>query len=249
MTVPISRKGSGSARPKIVQMAVWRANSYPFSALAQAPQLVDRHGRSATEQAAKVANIMVLVELITPEQAPLLAKAYFADGDPGPITAALAQVPELLEVALPFIGAVLSPSSIDWRTKEMVILRTSAILACRYCVDSHTPVALDSGLTHEEVRALREIPAHDERAVSAFADGRERALMSWIDAVALGPGPVAPSAAIAIKKHYANHEIVELTLLIATTLLLNRFATALQLPVHPSTIERLVVEGFADETP
>ena len=111
---------------------------------------------------------MALIELIGPDQAPLLAKAYYAEGDPGPITAAMAQVPELLEVAMPFIGAVLSASSIDWRTKEIVILRTSAPLACRYCVDSHTPVALDSGLTPVQVRALRDAPAHSPAASAAF---------------------------------------------------------------------------------
>ena len=28
-------------------------------------------------------------------------------------------------------------------------------MECRYCVDTHTAVALDSGLSREEVRALR----------------------------------------------------------------------------------------------
>ena len=188
---------------------------------------------------------MALIELIGPDQAPLLAMAYYAEGDPGPITAAMAQVPELLEVAMPFIGAVLSASSIDWRTKEIVILRTSALLACRYCVDSHTPVALDSGLTPVQVRALRDAPAHSPAASAAFATQRERVLVAWTDAVACGSGPVGAAASAAVVEHFADHEIVELTLLGATTLLLNRFATALQLPVHPSTLERLAADGFA----
>ena len=50
---------------------------------------------------------------------------------------------------------------------------------------------------------------------------------------------------MAVSAHFAEHEIVELTLLSATTLLLNRFATSLQLPVHESTISRLAIEGFA----
>jgi alkylhydroperoxidase family enzyme len=53
-------------------------------------------------------------------------------------------------------------------------------------VQTHTVVALDCGVTSDEVRALRgESPVDD-----AFADARERTMLAWIDAVALGPGPV-----------------------------------------------------------
>ncbi len=64
-------------------------------------------------------------------RAPLLARPYVADADPGPIVAALAQVPELMEVTLPFISAALGPSAVDWRSKEIVIGRTSALTGLR----------------------------------------------------------------------------------------------------------------------
>lgn len=64
-------------------------------------------------------------------------------------------MPELLEVAMPFLGVALGPSALDWRTKEIVIVRTSALARCRYCVQAHTVVALDAGLTRAEVTALR----------------------------------------------------------------------------------------------
>lgn len=58
------------------------------------------------------------IDLITAEHAPLLACPYFRDGDPGPIVAALAQVPEVLEAALPFISVILGPSSIPLRRRS-----------------------------------------------------------------------------------------------------------------------------------
>ena len=185
---------------------------------------------------------MTVVEPISPEQAPLLARPFYADGDPGPITATLAHVPELLETALPFIGAVLSPSSIAFRTKEIVILRTSCVKACRYCVDSHTPVALDAGLSPAQVRALRSEAGYTIDA--AFADQRERALIAWTDEVAGGSGPASDATTAAMQAAYAEHEIVELTLLAAVTLLLNRYASTLRLPVAAPTIERLAADGF-----
>ena len=65
-------------------------------------------------------------------QVPLLARPFFDGGDPGPIVGALAQVPELLVVAMPFLGTVLGPSGVDWRSKEIVIVRTSALAGCRF---------------------------------------------------------------------------------------------------------------------
>jgi AhpD family alkylhydroperoxidase len=178
--------------------------------------------------------------LLGPDQAPLLARPYYAGGDPGPIVAALAHVPELLEVAMPFLGAALGPSGIDWRTKEIVIVRTSAVAGCRYCVEAHTVVALDAGLTRDEVTALRREAPDDE----AFTDPRERALLAWIDVVA-GGGPVPDAARAAVRARFADHEVVELTTLIGATLLLNRFATALALPTGAETTARLIAEGLA----
>jgi AhpD family alkylhydroperoxidase len=186
---------------------------------------------------------MTVVDVIGADQAPLLARPFYAGGDPGPIAATMAHVPELLDVALPFIGAVLSPSSVNFRTKEIVILRTSSVMGCRYCIDSHTPVALESGLTVEQVRALRNEPgfALDQ----AFTADRDRALIRWTDEVGGGKGAVGEQATAAMRSAFEQHEIVELTLLVATTLLLNRYATALQLPVGDGTIDRLAAEGFA----
>ncbi len=181
-----------------------------------------------------------LVAPVEESQAPLLARPFYAGGDPGPIAATLAHVPELMEVALPFLGVALSPSSIEWRTKEIVIVRTSALLSCRYCVDTHTPVALDSGLTPGEVHALR-----DERDIpSAFTDGRDLALLAWTDELAVGRGSVSTATTDAMTAHFADHEIVELTVLVGATMLLNRYATALRLSVSPETLVRLAAEGF-----
>ncbi len=181
-----------------------------------------------------------LVALMTPATAPLLTRGAFANGQPDPITAVLAQVPELFDVALPFIGATLGPSFVPLRTKEIVILRTSALLQCEYCVGAHTVVAVDAGLTHDELRALRAEGA----GVDVFADPVERALIAWIDAIALGRGPVDAAIAAAMTSHWDDAAVVEITVLIGTTMMLNRLCTGLALPLGAETIERLATEGF-----
>ncbi len=181
-----------------------------------------------------------LVELLEADRAPLLARRFYGDGPASPITASLAQVPELIDVALPFIGAALGPGALDARSKEIAILRTSALLECRYCVRSHTVVALDVGLSVEEVCALR----GEGPLVAAFDDDRERTMIEWIDAVAVGRSSVDTGLQARAADAFADHELVELTLTITATLMLNRYCTALDLPTSPDTEARLTREGL-----
>jgi AhpD family alkylhydroperoxidase len=161
------------------------------------------------------------VELVTRERAPLLARRYFEHGDPGPITAALANVPELLETALPFLDTVYGPTSLAPRLKEIVILRVSSRCGCRYCTESHTAVAARLGFEADELGALR-----GELAVPARWSPRERALFAFAEAMADHPA----AAVDALGTHFEGHEIVELVALASATVMLNRLATALELP-------------------
>lgn len=181
------------------------------------------------------------IALVDANQAPLLARPFYRQGDPGPIVAALAHVPELLEVAMPFIATALGPTAIPWRTKEIVILRTSSQLNCRYCVQSHTVVALDAGLSRAEVNILRS----SEPPERVFVDAAERALIAWIDELARGKGVVAESHRSELRTHYEDAEVVELTLVVGVTMMLNRFCTGLELPTSPGVLARLTEEGLA----
>lgn len=139
---------------------------------------------------------------------------------------------------MPFLSAVLGASALDERTKEIVIVRTSVLLRCDYCVNSHSVVALDSGLTIEEVRGLR----GEDRL--GLANEREAALLGWVDAVAGGIGAVDDELAARLARCFADHEIVELTLLVGATMMLNRFCTALELPTSPEVARRLATSGL-----
>lgn len=177
---------------------------------------------------------MSRVELFDAAQAPLIARPYYgADGSASPITRALAQVPELLEPTLPFVNAVLGPTSIDERTKEIVILRVSALNGCPYCTDTHTVAAWDAGLSPAETGAL----------CAAGEPGdlgrRELALVRWADAVNATPEPVPDDLTAAMLEDFAEHELVELTLVAAATAMLNHFCTALGIPASEATRARL----------
>jgi AhpD family alkylhydroperoxidase len=180
------------------------------------------------------------VDLLDASRAPLLARPYYEDGDPGPLVAAFAHVPELLEAVMPFLSAIYGPSALPSRIKEIVILRTSALLACRYCINAHSIVALDSGLSRDEVLALR----GSQDAPTHFTDVSEMALLNWIDAVAGSVGPVADELNERFRDHFTEPDLVEITMLVAGTMMLNRFCTALELPSTPATMARLRHENL-----
>ncbi len=182
--------------------------------------------------------------LVTPvafAQAPLMARPYFREAETSPIVSSLAHVPELLEVAMPFVATVLGPSAIDARTKELVIVRASMLQGCSYCVQTHSVVALDSGVCAAELRALSDPGGWP----GAFSSVAERALLGWVDAVAGGAGHVPAAASATLREHFSDPEVVELTLLCAATVMLNRYCTALELPPSEFTLRRLAAEGLS----
>ena len=184
-----------------------------------------------------------VVDLIDSSQAPLLARPYYQDSDPGPIVAALAHVPEVLEVAMPFLAAMYGLSALPARLKEIVVVRTSAHQECRYCIESHSAVALDAGLSRSEILGLRDFGGPPLQRWSKRGT-REPALVAWVDAVAGATGSVPKDIARDLSAWFSDAEIVELTLLIGATMMLNRFCTALGIVSSKETLERLRVEDL-----
>jgi AhpD family alkylhydroperoxidase len=165
---------------------------------------------------------MAKVELLTAARAPLLARPYYERGDPGPIASALAQVPELMDAAMPFIGATFGPTAVPSRWKEIVVLRVSAANGCRYCTETHTGVARRLGFTPEELACLR-----GEAPAPASFGRVELALVAFSDVLSCQPA----EAVAVLRGHFDEPQIVELVTLASATVMLNRFATALELPV------------------
>jgi AhpD family alkylhydroperoxidase len=182
------------------------------------------------------------ITLIEPADAPILARPlYSPTGETSPITRALAQVPELLGPTMGFLGPVLAPGSIDLRTKELVILRVSAVAECAYCTGAHTVAAADAGVNAVEREALVGMAPLEQ----AF-DGEDLRLLHLCDAIAAGGG-VDGTLVGSVRRDRGDHGVVELVLLACATLMLNRLCTTLELPLTHATAERLaaVMEEIA----
>jgi AhpD family alkylhydroperoxidase len=110
-------------------------------------------------------------------------------------------------------------SDLEKSLADLVRLRASQINGCAFCVDMHTTDARKGGETDRRLATVivwRETP---------FFTARERAALEWTEALTLVSENHVPDAVWeAVKPHFSEAELVDLTLLISAINAWNRFA-------------------------
>ncbi|MFL9960853.1 carboxymuconolactone decarboxylase family protein [Paraburkholderia sediminicola] len=110
-------------------------------------------------------------------------------------------------------------SALEKSLTELVRLRASQINGCAYCVDMHTSDARKGGETERRLATVvvwRETP---------FFTDRERAALEWTEALTLVSQDHVPDAVWnAVRPHFSDEELVDLTLLVSAINAWNRFA-------------------------
>src|SRR3984893_15052991 len=116
--------------------------------------------------------------------------------------------------------------AVAWQ--QMLPGRMGHLAQCEYVLRQHVPsLALADGLTREECDALA-----DWRS-SKFFDEGERAALAYTD-VMTGDIAVPDAVFAAVKGHFNDRQIVELTVLIGTYNMNARVLRALELDLEPS---------------
>ncbi|MFM0505180.1 carboxymuconolactone decarboxylase family protein [Paraburkholderia caffeinilytica] len=112
-------------------------------------------------------------------------------------------------------------SALEKSLTELVRLRASQINGCAFCVDMHTTDARKGG---ESERRLATVVVWRE---TPFFTDRERAALEWTEALTLVSQEHVPDAVWqAVRPHFSEEELVDLTLLISAINAWNRFAIA-----------------------
>jgi AhpD family alkylhydroperoxidase len=123
--------------------------------------------------------------------------------------------------ALFAVEECIGKSSLEKSLAELVRLRASQINGCAFCVDMHVTDARKGGETDRRLATVvvwRETP---------FFTDRERAALEWTEALTLISQDHVPDAVWeAVKPHFTEEEIVDLTLLVSSINTWNRFAIA-----------------------
>jgi len=108
---------------------------------------------------------------------------------------------------------------LDHKLIHLLKLRASQINGCAYCIDMHSKDARALGETEQrlyELNAWRETPFYSER---------ERAALEWTESLTLVSQTHVPDETYeAVKKHFSEKEIVDLSILVSLINMWNRLA-------------------------
>lgn len=122
--------------------------------------------------------------------------------------------------------AYVRASDLERSLVELVKLRASYLNGCAYCVDMHTQDALLQG---EEPQRLFAVPVWRE---TPFFSERERSALAWTDALTeIGRRGVPDSLFEAVREHFSEEELVDLTMTVITINGWNRLAIGFRAPV------------------
>ena len=174
-----------------------------------------------------MARISYIEEKDHPELAGQIAKIKGVRGGLINIYKLLLHTPTVCMNWFEHIGAIRWKTKLTPRLREIAIVRVAQSAKYAYALQQHIPgIAVPDGVSLEECEALK-----DWRA-SKFFNEAERAALAYVDAMIAGP-EVPDDVFNAVRKHYNEREIVELTVLVGTYLMHNRVFTALRVDVEP----------------
>ena len=117
---------------------------------------------------------------------------------------------------------------------HLVRLRASQINGCAYCIDMHWKDLRALGDSEQRLYAL------DAWRESPFYSEREQAALAWAEAVTLvATSRISDAAYEAVKAHFTDKEVADLTLAVATINAWNRLSIAARLePGHYQPAKR-----------
>jgi AhpD family alkylhydroperoxidase len=119
------------------------------------------------------------------------------------------------------LEAYLRESGIDHSLLHMVKLRASQVNGCAYCIDMHWKDARATGESEQRLYGL------DAWRETDYYSDRERAALEWTEALTnIAEGHASDGVYDAVRGHFSDKELVDLTWAVAAINAWNRVAIA-----------------------
>jgi alkylhydroperoxidase family enzyme len=115
------------------------------------------------------------------------------------------------------------------KIQQLVIIRTSALNRSAYCMSHNVPLARKIGLTAAQITAAQD----SDYMHSGDLDDRQKAAIRWAEAVTLMRARDDDDAFAAMKQHFSEKQIVELTVFCGMWNYSNRLCEALHVDLEP----------------
>ena len=138
-----------------------------------------------------------------------------------PLDRMLLHSPPLADGWNDLLGAVRTSTTLSGDVRELAILRVAALNDARYEWDAHEPIGRRCGLTDEHLAVMR-----DERGPEDLAP-RLAAALAYTDAMTTDVR-VPEEVFAALREHFDDRQVVELTVTVSTYNLVSRFLVALE---------------------
>jgi alkylhydroperoxidase family enzyme len=114
------------------------------------------------------------------------------------------------------------------KIQQLVIIKTSALNRSAYCMSHNVPLGKKVGLSEAQIKAAQ---AKDYMA-SPDLDARQKAALRWAEAVTLMQARDDDDAFAAMKRHFTEQQIVELTVFCGMWNYSNRLCEALHVDLE-----------------
>ena len=139
----------------------------------------------------------------------------------------VAHRPEILQTMIAHMEAVLNTGTLPTSLKELVIVRTSQMNNCEYCLASHSLLARKLGYSDAQIAAL---PTFER---SAAFNAREKAALRLAERLTRNAGPLDDTELAELKAHFTEGELVELMAASGLFNYFNRFNNLLAMEPTP----------------
>jgi AhpD family alkylhydroperoxidase len=110
---------------------------------------------------------------------------------------------------------------VDYKLKCLAQVRAATMTNCAYCIDMGSAISLRSGLTEDQLRAL---PRYQE---SELFTEVEKLVLDYATGISMTPVAVSDDLFAALREHFDNAQLVELTSVTALENMRGRFNHAL----------------------
>lgn len=185
---------------------------------------------------------MALLSIITDEEASPEAAILFEHSTQmfGRVANAVrtaAHTPKVAQALFGFMVAILREEIsgvLDIQTKTLVILKTSMINGCDYCVGHNTTLGRACGLSDAQIEALE----GDFRNSDLFTPA-QKAAIAWAEYLTERTYRQHPEAMEELKRHFGEDQIVEISMVSGFFNFWNRFVDGLQMDPEGTEVTNL----------
>ena len=135
-------------------------------------------------------------------------------------------------LALPMnnlILEILQDGEVDWKTKELIILKSTLENECEYCVTQHEVVSRRLGIADEKVADLKGVVYR----TSPHFNEAERSILDLTLQIRDDANRVSDKLWARVSEHWTEKQAVEIVYVITTYIAVSKFGDTLRVELEP----------------